>query len=420
MLDPSRPSTCSPVDPSGVCGEMAGTLDDNPLFSAWNQRGRLQPWYRDDSHQEDGDSPRGAGCLPAASHENEWLDSWRSKMKNLAAVPDSNEPPTLRRFEATHGVTAYRIRGPAGGPPVLCLHGLSLHGGMWDDMAMYLATRGYRVIALDFYGRGHSPWPGAHERLLQCNCSTVSCSEALLVEQAIDLLEHLGVKKLELLVGHSMGGGVAIALAARHPQLVQRVLVTAPVGLPKEAGASFHLPAALRRLLRWRSFRMGKRLSYRYWIISGRAAAIALGQGDDFFDRQKNRVKADAQIQLAADNLERDPHGFVDAWLSTLKAFPLGYGAPRGDLMRDYEAIGKASNPVPITLVWGVQDATCPISKVGQSLVRVAIPHAKLLILPEAAHAVVYEEAALVAQEIKMLLHDESLRDDPEALRLSA
>ena len=59
------------------------------------------------------------------------------------------------------------------------------------------------------------------------------CDDDLLVGQVLDLLQHLGIEKLDLLIGHSMGGATAIALASRRPDKLRRLLVTAPAGLPE-------------------------------------------------------------------------------------------------------------------------------------------------------------------------------------------
>ena len=62
---------------------------------------------------------------------------------------------------------------------------------------------------------------------------SVVCDDDLLVGQVLDLLEHLGIEELDLLIGHSMGGATAIALASRRPDKLRRLLVTAPAGLPE-------------------------------------------------------------------------------------------------------------------------------------------------------------------------------------------
>ena len=60
---------------------------------------------------------------------------------------------------------------------------------------------------------------------------------------------------------------------------------------------------------------------------------------------------------------------------------------------------------MPVTLIWGAQDQTCPITGEGEALVRKSIPHGRLLVLPDAGHGVLYEEAKVVAEEITATLN---------------
>lgn len=91
--------------------------------------------------------------------------------------------------------------GANAGPTVLLLHALGCHSGWWEWTAPLLAASGYRVIAPDF--RGHGDSPRADQYRFQ--------------DYAADL-EHL-LRQLKTdrcaLVGHSMGGYVALSVAAR-------------------------------------------------------------------------------------------------------------------------------------------------------------------------------------------------------------
>jgi pimeloyl-ACP methyl ester carboxylesterase len=85
-------------------------------------------------------------------------------------------------------------------PKLVLLHGGGANAHWWDDVAPALA-RQWHVVALDFRGHGDSdqpePRPGAFQRDL------------------VGLLEHIGAPDAALL-GHSMGGHVALLHAARH------------------------------------------------------------------------------------------------------------------------------------------------------------------------------------------------------------
>ena len=95
----------------------------------------------------------------------------------------------------------------------------------WDTVASALfSTR--TVHAVNLRGHGLSDWPGTY-------------SIELLANDVSDLLPRLGDRPVDL-VGHSLGGLVAIAVAASHPELLRR-LVLEDVGLLRPRAAA--LPA---------------------------------------------------------------------------------------------------------------------------------------------------------------------------------
>jgi len=125
-------------------------------------------------------------------------------------------------------------------PPVIILHGLFGAAKNWTTLAKRLQDD-YRVIALDLRNHGQSPWvPSMH-----------------LNEMAQDVarfIEHHGLQGAPV-IGHSLGGKVAMALALNHPRLVGRLLVSdiAPVTYPRtlsnyvEAMEGLDLSGAKRR-----------------------------------------------------------------------------------------------------------------------------------------------------------------------------
>jgi pimeloyl-ACP methyl ester carboxylesterase len=100
-------------------------------------------------------------------------------------------------------------------PPLLIAHGLYGSGRNWGVIAKRLSdTR--RVITVDMRNHGDSPWSDAHGY------------EDMGADLA-EVIEHLGAPMD--VVGHSMGGKAAMALALMHPKLVDRLIVgdVAPV-----------------------------------------------------------------------------------------------------------------------------------------------------------------------------------------------
>jgi pimeloyl-ACP methyl ester carboxylesterase len=119
--------------------------------------------------------------------------------------------------EPQAGRLAARTLGESG-PRVVFVHGLFGQGRNWTTIAKGLADR-HRVTLLDLPNHGHSPWT-----------------------DTVDFLDMAGMVAAELerfgepvtLVGHSMGGKVAMQLALRRPELVRALVVVdiAPVEYP--------------------------------------------------------------------------------------------------------------------------------------------------------------------------------------------
>lgn len=103
------------------------------------------------------------------------------------------------------------------GPVVVLLHGLAGHAGEWRPLARGLGD-GYRIIALDQRGHGHSTRRPA------------DVSREAFVADAAALIREVSTTPVTL-VGQSLGGHTAMLTAARHPDLVERlVMVEAGVG----------------------------------------------------------------------------------------------------------------------------------------------------------------------------------------------
>ena len=97
-------------------------------------------------------------------------------------------------------------------PPVVCLHGTMGSGHVWDQFASELASE-RRVIAPDFRGHGDSGWVTPPNYALRDYRADVEA-----------LLEALEIKRFAL-VGHSMGGLVALMLAGTRPRHVRKLVV---------------------------------------------------------------------------------------------------------------------------------------------------------------------------------------------------
>jgi pimeloyl-ACP methyl ester carboxylesterase len=112
--------------------------------------------------------------------------------------------------------------GPAPGNPIVLIHCFTCAIDWWDGVRPAL-EREHRVIAVDMLGHGGSEMPGSGYN---------APHQAELVAQA---MRRLRVKGAEV-VGHSLGGEVAVALAQQSPRLVDRVVILDTEANPGEAG----------------------------------------------------------------------------------------------------------------------------------------------------------------------------------------
>jgi pimeloyl-ACP methyl ester carboxylesterase len=112
----------------------------------------------------------------------------------------------------------YRVAGS--GPPIVLIHGMLNSSSHWQAVALNLA-REYTVIAPDLVGHGDSAAPrgdyslGAHAASIR------------------DLLAAIGIDRATL-VGHSLGGGVAMQFFYQFPQRVERLVLVSSGGLGRE------------------------------------------------------------------------------------------------------------------------------------------------------------------------------------------
>ena len=118
--------------------------------------------------------------------------------------------------------TNYLHDGDADAPPVLLLHGsgpgVTAYAN-WRLTIPTLATR-LRVVAPDLVGFGFTERPDEVEYSLD-----------LWVDQVLGVMDGLGIECASV-VGNSFGGGLALRLAARHPDRVHRLVLMGSVGVP--------------------------------------------------------------------------------------------------------------------------------------------------------------------------------------------
>lgn len=104
-------------------------------------------------------------------------------------------------------------------PPLIVLHGLLGDSSNWRTVARHLQEN-YRIIAVDLRNHGKSP-----------HCKGMSYLE--MSNDVLAMMQHLQLESASIM-GHSMGGKVAMHLALQHPERIQQLVVVdiAPVKYP--------------------------------------------------------------------------------------------------------------------------------------------------------------------------------------------
>ena len=104
--------------------------------------------------------------------------------------------------------------GDPGAPPVVCLHGITAHGGRFRRLAEERLAPRFRILAPDLRGHGRSgyepPWTIATH-----------------LQDIVETLAEAGVERARW-IGHSFGGRLVLELAARDPERVERAALLDP------------------------------------------------------------------------------------------------------------------------------------------------------------------------------------------------
>jgi pimeloyl-ACP methyl ester carboxylesterase len=273
-----------------------------------------------------------------------------------------------RGFEAwqveLHGhEVIYRTAGS--GPPVVLIHGMVNSSWHWHDVALRLADT-HTVIAPDLIGHGDSATPrgdyslGAHAAAIR------------------DLLTAIGVDS-STVVGHSLGGGVAMQYFWQFPHRVERLALVSSGGLGRDVSPLLRtaaLPGASGAIRLAANPRVVAQLDRLAGVLDARGSGKAA------------YVRA---VARALRPLER--RGARRAFLQTLRSVIDVHGQRVSAVDRLY-----LLGPVPTLIVWGERDETIPLDH-GRAA-HEAIPNSRFATLPRAAHFPHLEDPEALAREL--------------------
>jgi 3-oxoadipate enol-lactonase len=262
------------------------------------------------------------------------------------------------RLAPVNGIDlAYTVEGQ--GPALVLVHGLACGRRMWAHQVRHLRSD-HTVIAYDQRGHDRS---GAPE-------TAQGYSAAHLTRDLAGLLDHLGIARCHL-VGFSLGGGPALALASSMPDRVAS-LVLADVGAGAES--PFLLPSLARR---WISLAERRGMS---------ALADEMLRGE-FFKTYADRSRR-ARFHMRALIESTPMHGLVFMLSEVL--------AKRKSLFRMTGVL--RSIQVPTLVLRGEGDNVC---RSATKLLSETIPGARAVIIPGAGHMAPLEVPAAFSETVR-------------------
>ncbi|MEZ5119054.1 MAG: alpha/beta fold hydrolase [Candidatus Nanopelagicales bacterium] len=274
----------------------------------------------------------------------------------------------MRSNEVTlHGHRiSYREAGEADAPVILLIHGITSSSATWDPVLPDLAADAH-VIAPDLLGHGDSDKPRADYSL------------GALASMLRDLLEHLGVQRVTV-VGHSLGGGVAMQFSYQYPEYCERIVLVDSGGLGREVsvalraatlpGAEFVLPIIASTKVR----------------DAGAAVGRVLGR----LPMRPRPSVAEVARGYASLSETTARTAFVHTLRSVVE--------PGGQRVSAHDRL-YLSEGVPTLIIWGKLDTVIPVSHAYSA--HTAIPGSELEIFEQSRHFPHMDEPSRFARHLR-------------------
>lgn len=251
-----------------------------------------------------------------------------------------------------HGRSIAYRETPGSGPVLLLVHGVGASGECWSPITGLLLAANAHFITVDLPGHGQSS-KGRGDYSLGAMASVLR-----------DLLDHLGHDQA-ILVGHSLGGGIALQFLYQFPARMQGLVLVSSGGLGAETLPWLRAMAvpgsgvALAALSSRRTLRSAEWLGRRLRRFGGTPEFLtpeALGSLSEFSDRDTRA-----------------------AFLSTLRSVV----DHSGQRVSAVEKLALA-NHLPVLLIWGELDPTIPVSH-GEAAAEL-LADGTLVVFPDAGH----------------------------------
>jgi pimeloyl-ACP methyl ester carboxylesterase len=241
--------------------------------------------------------------------------------------------------------------GPAGKPPLLCLHGLTRNARDFADFAERYSPE-WRVLALDFRGRGLSDYDPL----------TARYNPLTYAADVLQLLDELMIGEA-IFVGTSLGGLVTMTVAAMAPQRIAAAILN-------DVGPELNT-AGLDRIQDY----IGKGERFGSWEEA--AAAIEANQGVSF-----PNYGPDDWLAMAKRNCrEKDGHIAFDYDCGIVEPFKTAGPVPKVDMWPIFAALGQK----PLLVIRGARSDLLTAATAAK--MQQVAPHMKLATVAEVGHA---------------------------------
>jgi pimeloyl-ACP methyl ester carboxylesterase len=254
-------------------------------------------------------------------------------------------------YRTIHGYRrAFRLGGS--GPPLLLLHGIGVSSATWLPVLPALAEH-FTVLAPDLLGHGASDKPRADYGIGAYACGMR------------DLLSVLGIER-PTVVGHSLGGGVAMQFAYQFPERCARLLLVASGGVGPQVHPALRVLATApgEPLLRVMTTGTARRVIRRLRPVLRATGGFGIGPDLDHLFGQLD--------SLSTSDSRR-------SFVRTLRSVVDRRGQVVTMLDRCYLAEG-----MPTWILWGGRDGVIPLSHAARACS--AMPGSRLVFFSEAGH----------------------------------
>ncbi|KAI9276292.1 Alpha/Beta hydrolase protein [Sporodiniella umbellata] len=283
-------------------------------------------------------------------------------------------------LELPEGRMHYWKMGNEDGPRVVLVHGMSAGTPCYKKLSQELVDRGYHVLLYDLWGREFSDAP--HTKY----------NEALFNSQLISLLYKVGWNKASF-VGISLGGGVAVSFASFYPEMVEKLILVAPVGYmrPEELPWTYkfaHLPVVKYLLTNLPTVRPFIEFCIKHFSNSVRQPNNP--------HRQEGSAESVAYVSKMVRHQIVNHPGFLRAFVRTVIDYPFTA------LKSRYDRVGQFMKPGSVLVIWGDEDKVVPYENL--KYVSLSIPHAKITVIKHQRHDILLAAWKTVNTEVRSFL----------------